>query len=33
MHKQKIIEADKKAKKILFNYFWKDGWMMIENKK
>lgn len=26
-----IIETDKKAKKILFNYFWKNGW--IDDKK
>ncbi|WP_297205357.1 hypothetical protein [uncultured Brachyspira sp.] len=26
-----IIEIDKKAKKILFNYFWKNGW--IDDKK
>ncbi|ADG72389.1 hypothetical protein [Brachyspira murdochii] len=33
MHKQKIIEADKKAKKILFNYFWKDGWIDDREQK
>ena len=26
-----MIEIDKKAKKILFNYFWKNGW--IDDKK